>query len=907
MTLLDILYSIFIGPLELLYDVVYTLFYYVTSNPGLSIVALSIFINVLLLPLYNRADKIQEEEKNIENKLKPGVDHIKKHFKGDEQYMLIQTYYRQNNYKPYYSLKGLLPLLLEIPFFIAAYNYLSNLSILEGASFFIIDNLKQPDGLLNGINLLPILMTIINIISSSIYTKGDSLKAKIQLYGMALIFLVLLYNSPSGLVMYWTLNNLFSLVKNILIKLDNCNLIVSILCSIISILGIVFIVFIHPLATLVQTVGVCVGLLLLQLPIIFYLLNKKKANKQDKEIKVDNKIFYLSCLFLCVLTGLLIPTTLIGSSPSEFIDTNTLKNPLWYVLNCFCLSLGTFVIWFNVYYALLDKKIKKTICPIIFSICIIAVVDYMFFGTNLGTMSNLLIYDSNPNYSANIIIINCIVMFVVLGIPLLVVNKGNRIAKPLFTIFITVMLVMSSVNIYSSNREVINTLSRLDNLSMDISLPLSKNQKNVIVFMLDREITYYIPYIFEEKPELMEQFSGFTYYPNSISFGNITKIGAPTLFGGYEYIPELVNQRKDERMVDKHNESLKMMPVLFNQNGFDVTVCDPPYAGYKEIPDLSIYDDYSEINAYITQGVITMPDLSRDNKLDILNRNLFCYSIMKISPLFLQNVIYNYGYYNHAEVMKKELETVGSISKSYEISDDYIKSYSVLNQLPKYTSIQENNNGSFLMIDNDICHSFQILKAPEYALQLEVDNTEYDETHKIKKSAFDDSELNFDDRYKMGHYHVCMSSLIQLGKWFDYLKEVGVYDNTRIILVSDHGYKLGYEDMILNDENTNHDLCYFLSFLMVKDFNETEFKVDNTFMTNADVPTIATNGVINNPVNPFTGNKITSDWKDTHELHILFNNDSVTEEYKHEDGTWFTVSDNVYNKSNWRIVEDPNK
>jgi hypothetical protein len=41
---------------------------------------------------------------------------------------------------------------------------------------------------------------------------------KVQISGTALIFLALLYNSPSGLVLYWTLNNIFSLVKNILVK-----------------------------------------------------------------------------------------------------------------------------------------------------------------------------------------------------------------------------------------------------------------------------------------------------------------------------------------------------------------------------------------------------------------------------------------------------------------------------------------------------------------------------------------------------------------------------------------------------------------------------------------------------------------------------------------------------------------
>ncbi|MDO4420371.1 MAG: YidC/Oxa1 family membrane protein insertase, partial [Ruminococcus sp.] len=165
-------------------------------------------MNILVLPLYKRADAMQEEARDIENKLHKGVAHIKQVFSGDEKMMILQTYYRQNNYRPTDALKGSVSLLLEIPFFMAAYQFLSNLEILKGASLGPIKDLGAPDGLLVigglAINILPILMTLINVISSAIYLKGFPLKTKIQLYGMALFFLVFLYTSPSGLVFYWT-------------------------------------------------------------------------------------------------------------------------------------------------------------------------------------------------------------------------------------------------------------------------------------------------------------------------------------------------------------------------------------------------------------------------------------------------------------------------------------------------------------------------------------------------------------------------------------------------------------------------------------------------------------------------------------------------------------------------------
>ncbi|WP_295094071.1 hypothetical protein, partial [Ruminococcus sp.] len=148
MTVLQVLYTIVLGPLELLFDVVYAMALGVTHNPGISLIFMSLAINLLVLPLYRRADAMQEEEREQSLRLKSGVDHIRKVFKGDERFMILQTYYRQNNYKPYYALKGSLSLLLEIPFFIAAYHYLSNLKLLNGASFGPIDNLGAPDNLI---------------------------------------------------------------------------------------------------------------------------------------------------------------------------------------------------------------------------------------------------------------------------------------------------------------------------------------------------------------------------------------------------------------------------------------------------------------------------------------------------------------------------------------------------------------------------------------------------------------------------------------------------------------------------------------------------------------------------------------------------------------------------------------
>jgi len=196
MSIIDILYTILIGPLQLVFEIIYTIANRFIGHPGLAIIVLSLIMNFLVLPLYKRADAMQEAARDVENKLHDGVAHIKKAFSGDERMMILQTYYRQNNYKPTNALKGSISLLLEIPFFMAAYQFLSHLDILNGVSLGPIQDLSTPDGLIAigplTINLLPVLMTVINIVSSAIYLKGFPLKTKVQLYAMALFFLVFL-------------------------------------------------------------------------------------------------------------------------------------------------------------------------------------------------------------------------------------------------------------------------------------------------------------------------------------------------------------------------------------------------------------------------------------------------------------------------------------------------------------------------------------------------------------------------------------------------------------------------------------------------------------------------------------------------------------------------------------------
>ena len=119
-------------------------------------------------------------------------------------------------------------------------------------------------------------MTGINLVSSMIYTKGAPLKTRIQLYVMAAVFLVLLYSSPAGLTLYWTLNNLFSLLKNIITKSDRNKKYLAVL---LAAAGFVLLITSLILVSSVKRKLICVLIaLFLQLPALLQLLRGREAS-----------------------------------------------------------------------------------------------------------------------------------------------------------------------------------------------------------------------------------------------------------------------------------------------------------------------------------------------------------------------------------------------------------------------------------------------------------------------------------------------------------------------------------------------------------------------------------------------------------------------------------------------------
>lgn len=101
-------------------------------------------------------------------------------------------------------------------------------------------------------------------------------------------------------------------------------------------------------------------------------------------------------------------------------------------------------------------------------------------------------------------------------------------------------------------------------------------------------------------------------------------------------------------------------------------------------------------------------------------------------------------------------------------------------------------------------------------------------------------------------------------------------------------------------------MSWYRALLMVKDFDDTgDLKTEHTFMTNADVPALALQGVVANPVNPYTQNPITMEEKKNGEVVTTSNMWNVSFIKKDQPylpipkNDWLSVHDDIFNPKNW--------
>jgi YidC/Oxa1 family membrane protein insertase len=191
--------------------------YKYVHNYGVAIILLTIFIKVLFWPLTQKSFKSMQAMKKIQ----PKIAQVREKYKDDREKLNQELMGLYKTYKVN-PMGGCLPMVLQIPVFIALYRMLNTAVELRHEPFMLwINDLTAPDRLQIGINIpylggIPVL-TILMGISMFAQQKmtpssGDPRQEQIMLL-MPLIFTVFFINFPAGLVLYWLVNNILSIVQ----------------------------------------------------------------------------------------------------------------------------------------------------------------------------------------------------------------------------------------------------------------------------------------------------------------------------------------------------------------------------------------------------------------------------------------------------------------------------------------------------------------------------------------------------------------------------------------------------------------------------------------------------------------------------------------------------------------------
>lgn len=469
----------------------------------------------------------------------------------------------------------------------------------------------------------------------------------------------------------------------------------------------------------------------------------------------------------------------------------------------------------------------------------------------------------------------------------------------LFNIVMFVCIALCIAECCISLKNIINIKKRFNEYSKIVNdkgkedtitpiLHLSKTGKNIITIFSDRAPSSFFVRVLDEDDNLKDQFKGFTYFPNTVSLGAMTIVGVPSMLGGYEYSPYELNKRVSESYLNKYNEANFVLPRFMLNNNYDVTILDPPLPNLTQKGDLSAYKNefgnsitIKELEGKYTEKYLNEKRLNTKNNSDKVAKK-------EIQNFVVLEILYpNMRKWFNAKFRSKYFNSLENFSSGSLDVDDltFLDSYSTLYYLNDLTAF-DGENDQYIFLGTNITHNEAYLNA-SFEQPTDIDN-------KVKLKY--ETGINRIDK----NYHSYLALMKSLGQFFDELRENGVYDNTRIIITSDHGLQREIPPLDTTQSTFNPILLY-------KDFNQRDvIKIDNTFMTSADAPLLAVEGVDNRPINPYTKNRLSGD--KSHGINVYYAHPMDVNGVPFRDGKkktlnlshrGYKVHDDLFNKSNW--------
>ena len=207
---------------------------YIVSSWGMVVIVFAVLLKLLLLPVGIMTTNFQRKVSQVQSSLAPKLSDIKTNYEGEEAHNRFMIAHKELGVSPFYALKPMLGLFIQLPIMIAVFNTLGEMSQFSGQSFLWIENLAYPDAIGqlsfvmpmfgDTINLLPFIMMTVAIyltifFQNSHISEAGVRRQKRNLYFMAFAFFILFYPFPAAMVLYWVLANILQTIQQRFIKI----------------------------------------------------------------------------------------------------------------------------------------------------------------------------------------------------------------------------------------------------------------------------------------------------------------------------------------------------------------------------------------------------------------------------------------------------------------------------------------------------------------------------------------------------------------------------------------------------------------------------------------------------------------------------------------------------------------
>jgi len=366
-------------------------------------------------------------------------------------------------------------------------------------------------------------------------------------------------------------------------------------------------------------------------------------------------------------------------------------------------------------------------------------------------------------------------------------------------------------------------------------LRFSPSGPNVLIVYLDRFMGSYIESILESDLDVAERLGGFTWYPRTVSAGDNSISGVHPMLGGYDYLPVEMNARR-QPLRDLSVEAFTILPYNFSKQGYQVNVVNPGGLGFTMKGDCSFLAMEGVTCTHISPSVVreradamgfplrTISEASYAELLVLL-------ASMRVAPYGLKDVVHKRGpwrpFLDHS---------AGTTFRVWAELDAFP-------QLSQTDAAESNLN----IVSNILPHEPYFIG----------------EDCKPRRERFELPEvevrrLGHPSIFSLQHAIAARCALLMTADYLDFLKGARVYDNTKIVIVSDHGIVGPVEDHSMRAVEGGTESNIFVrtrSVLLVKEIGATgRLQVSEEFLPNAEVPRIVCEE-IDGCVNPYLGNR----------------------------------------------------